>query len=117
MLIIKTKLDKSSIHGIGLFTLEKIEKGQIIAKINEFDFKIRKNSVPPKYVETFEFYSGVKGDYYQTYFDNMRFMNHSTTPNCIDAKNGLCIAIKDIEEGEELTCDYTFFDDTWENID
>ena len=47
----------------------------------------------------------------------MRFMNHSTTPNCIDAKNGLCIAIKDIEEGEELTCDYTFFDDTWENID
>jgi SET domain-containing protein len=117
MLIIKTKLDKSSIHGIGLFTLEKIEKGQVIAELSEFDIKIKKDDVPQKHIEMFEFYFGVEKDCYQTYFDNMRFMNHSDYPNCIDAKNGMCIAIKDIEIGEELTCDYSFFCNLWENID
>ena len=116
MLVIKTKLDKSPIHGIGLFTIEKIEKGQTISQLNEFDIKIKKEDIPPKYIEMFEFYFGVEEEFYQTYFDNMRFMNHSNNPNCIDAKNGMCIAIKDIEIGEELTCDYSFFCELWKNI-
>lgn len=117
MLKIKTKLDNSPIHGIGLFTLEKIKKGDIIGELCQFDVKIKKEDVLPKYINMFEFYFGVMDDYYQTYFDNMRFMNHSNNPNCIDLKNGLCVAVKDIEIGEELTCDYSFFCDLWKDTD
>jgi hypothetical protein len=42
MLVIKTKLDNSQIHGIGLFTLEKVMKGQIIGQLCELDVKIEK---------------------------------------------------------------------------
>jgi SET domain-containing protein len=117
MLVIKTKLDNSQIHGIGLFTLEKVMKGQIIGQLCELDVKIEKKNIPPKYIDMFEFYFSVEGDTYQTYFDNMRFMNHSKNPNCVDLKNGLCVSIKDIEIGEELTCDYSFFCDLWKDVD
>ena len=117
MLKIKTKLDKSPIHGIGLFTLEKVSKGQTIGELCELDIKIKKENLLPKYIDMFEFYFGVEDDSYQTYFDNMRFMNHSKNPNCVDLKNGLCVAIKDIEIGEELTCDYSFFCNLWKDVD
>jgi SET domain-containing protein len=55
----------------------------------------------------------LEGDYYQTYVDNMRFMNHSKTPNCMDTPDGKTIAIRDISIGEELTCDYSLICDMW----
>ena len=41
--------------------------------------------------------------------DNARFMNHSDTPNCDDVDD-LTIALVDIAEGDEITCDYARFD-------
>ena len=40
--------------------------------------------------------------------DNGKFMNHSFDPNC-DDQEGPC-TMRDIAEGEELTCDYRLFD-------
>ena len=84
--------------GMNVFSVdwEKYENINLSIDISE----IKKEDVPPKYINMFEFYFGVKDDYYQIYFDNMRFMNHSNEPNCIDLKNGLCVAIKDIEIDE-----------------
>ena len=36
-------------------------------------------------------------------------MNHSDAPNCDDVDD-LTIAVVDIAEGEEITCDYAKFD-------
>jgi SET domain-containing protein len=37
-------------------------------------------------------------------------MNHSFDPNCDDGSGSYTVAIRDIAEGEELTCDYRLFD-------
>lgn len=41
--------------------------------------------------------------------DNAKFMNHSFEPNC-DDRGFYTVALRDIEVGEELTCDYRAFD-------
>jgi len=115
MLKIKTKIDKSSIHGIGLFSLENKKCGDIIGELNYLDIKVKKDDINLSDVDFFSFYFSLDGEYYQTYFDNMRFMNHSKTPNCIDTKDGLCIAVNDILIGDELTCDYSLICDMWKS--
>lgn len=114
MILIKTFIDKSFIHGIGLFTDEHIKKGQIIAKLNHLDITIAAAKVPPEHKEHFDFYFSLHGGYYQTYIDNMRFMNHAENPNCIDKQDGAMVAIKDIKKGEELTCDYSLICELWQ---
>jgi len=42
--------------------------------------------------------------------DNARFMNHSEEPNCDDWTCPSTLAHRDIQPGEELTCDYRAFD-------
>jgi len=113
MLLIKTFIDKSKIHGIGLFANEFIQKGKIIAKINKLDIKVPLVKVKEDYVELFNFYSSLWGGVYQTYFDDMKFMNHSESNNCLDIENGMTIAIKDINKGDELTCDYRLICELW----
>ena len=113
MLKVKSYIDISSIHGIGLFTLEPILKGQIVGELNQFDLLIHKDDIPSDDMPFFNVYSSLEGDYYQTYVDNMRFMNHSKTPNCMDTPDGKTIAIRDISIGEELTCDYSLICDMW----
>ena len=115
MLLIKTYIEKSVIHGIGLYADEAISKGQVIARLNDFDIKVSVEDVPESAKPLFDFYFSRQGGQYQTYIDNMRFMNHADKPNCIDSKDGTTIAIKDIKKGEELTCDYSFFCDLWQN--
>ena len=113
MLLIKTELKSSKIHGIGLFTISSIKKNTVIAELNSFDIKINLDQIPEEYLEYFNFYYSKVGTYYQTYFDNMKFMNHSDNPNCIDTEDGKCTAIKDIQAGEELTCDYSLICDMY----
>jgi len=106
MLIVKTYLDKSSLHGIGLFAAEDIKKSQLVGKITNLDVKMNKINIASRYLDWMIDVYVDKGDYIQTYMDDMRFMNHSEDPNCLDEEN-YCIAIKDIKIGQELTCDYT----------
>jgi SET domain-containing protein len=37
-------------------------------------------------------------------------MNHSEEPNCDDIGSYITLAARDIQPGEELTCDYRVFD-------
>jgi SET domain-containing protein len=114
MLKVKTFLRDSLIQGIGLFADEDIKKGKIVSELTSLDVKIKKDDILNNDIEFFNHYFSYQGEYYQTYFDNMRFMNHSDNPNCIDAENGTCIAIKDIKKGEELTCDYSIICKLWQ---
>jgi len=42
--------------------------------------------------------------------DHSKHMNHSDRPNVIQGDGYFDIAARDIEPGEELTCDYHTFD-------
>ena len=45
---------------------------------------------------------------YVLFWDNARFVNHSFNSNCLSSAYDFEIAIRDIQEGEELTDDYGY---------
>lgn len=117
MLLVKTKLLPSPIHGIGLFADEDISKGTKMWKwVDGVDVVIKKdllNPMPDIQKEFIKTYAWINenGDYCLC-GDNDRFANHSNTPNCISKfVNGewLDIAGKDIKKDEEITYNYWDF--------
>ncbi len=122
MLLIRTYLAKSRIHGIGVFAREKIPKGTKIWKfIPGLDVKIGKEilgKLPQPAREQIIHYSyinKVTGEYVLP-ADNDRFTNHSENPNTTNigfgADEGETYAARDIEEGEEITTNYKEIDPT-----
>ncbi len=123
MILIKIKLDRSEIHGLGCFAREFVKKGQLVWRFDEnFDVAFKKEYVdklPEATKENFLNYiyiSKTTGDYILC-SDDSRFFNHDDNPNvsCVipeGAKNNelVCFATRDINEGEELTNDYRDFD-------
>src|SRR4051812_5976968 len=88
MLLVKTKLSPSGIHGIGLCSGEFIPKGTVIWKYSpgldrvftEEQLKAM-NELDRHFLETYCF------KYFGKYYlcvDDARFMNHSAHPNCMD---------------------------------
>lgn len=113
MLLIETTVGPSEIHGLGCFAAEFVPEGRVIWKldrrIDQIFYESRLHTFPPSLQTFFQFHGFVS-----TYFwrrcvvlsgDNDRFMNHSDTPNVARHR-----ATRDIEVGEELTCDYWQFD-------
>ncbi len=120
MLLVKTKLDKSGIHGIGLFADEFIPKNTIIWKFNRLiDLRCSEADIeklPDASREQIQKYSYREKHtgLYVLCGDDARFFNHTETPNCIDfysdEDQDITVALRDIFAGEELTCDYALFD-------
>jgi len=122
MLLVKTIIKPSSIHGIGLFADQDILKGTVIWKfspgldleINHLDFE-KLNQYEKDIILFFGFHSKKTGNYHLS-FDNVRFINHSANGNIsIETKiNDIeypLIANIDIKKGDELTQNYFEFDD------
>jgi SET domain-containing protein len=117
MLLVKTFLGTSQVHGLGLFAAEDIKAGTVVSKLDRvFDYIITKSDVDnvlpvvaANYVRKHGFLDhGV----YWISGDNDRFCNHSDTPNIgysFESDEG--VALIDIKAGEELTCDYYSFDE------
>ncbi|MEK7198217.1 MAG: SET domain-containing protein [Patescibacteria group bacterium] len=121
MLLVKTKIGPSKINRTGLFAAQFIPKGAPTWKFQSgFDLKIDKSelsnlSEPAKEQFLKYAYLNPKTNKYILCFDDARFFNHSDNPNCIDTESlddteGIDVAIRDIQEGEELTCNYKEFD-------
>lgn len=115
MLLVKTRIVKSRIHGIGLFAAENIKKGTVIWRFQEgFDFIIGKKGLKrlPKLARSFVlhygYYNKTEGGYVIC-VDDARFFNHSAHPNTSDNKSET-VANKNIKKGEEITCNYCEFD-------
>ena len=118
MFIIKTYIDKSNIHGNGVFAGENIKKGQVVWKFNKvLDKKISVktfNSLEEniKYFVEKNGYLDSKNKFYFISGDNDIYSNHSENPNLIESdniNNNLTkdlIAVRDINIGEELTQNY-----------
>lgn len=87
MLIIKTEIQKSPIHGTGLFAAEDLIKGQIIWVLHKnFDAVVSleewQKLVKPAqdYLQIYMYWSSRKKKYVAC-LDNGRFMNHAEEPN------------------------------------
>lgn len=122
MLLVKTRIGPSSIHGTGLFAAEFIAKGSVIWR---FDARIDRlvdqgdvESLPEIAREYIYRYCGLleNGKYLQT-GDNDRYINHSPQPNTVSLPCiGDMIAARDIQVGEEITEDYRVFDFSKERL-
>lgn len=121
MLLVKTRIDKSPIAGIGLFADEFIPKGTYIWRFKTgFDIRVNEDypdSLPGPAKAFFQTYAyqNPKTKKYVLCSDNSRFFNHSNTPNthCVkdpEDEETADVAARDIEPGEELTVDYREFD-------
>ena len=121
MILVKTKLGKSKIHGIGIFADQLIPKGSVVWKFQYPDLKVDtselvKMDTPAKDQFLNYSYLSEKTNKYILCFDDARFFNHQDAPNCIDTvssdgeEEGLTVAARDIQKGEELTCNYNDFD-------
>jgi uncharacterized protein len=121
MLMVKTRLGMSPIEGMGVFADQFIPKGTTTWKfIPEYDQLLSPetvaNAVEPIRTTLMRYsYLDSRTGLYIFCVDNGRFVNHSDTPNTrghyesIDAF-GRDVATRDIQIGEELTCDYREFD-------
>lgn len=119
MLLVRTSLKQSAIHGIGLFAAEPLKKGTVIWKLqppldqflNDEDLArlsehAREMMFKYSYLDPVLKKRVLCGD-------DARFMNHSDSPNCddlMDEEGGVTVTARDVAVGEELTCDYAKID-------
>lgn len=114
MLLIRTRLQPSKIHGLGVFAAQPVKQGDMVWRFMPgFDQLIH-----PRLIEALD------QDFVETYMqrcettglwlfcvDNARFINHadhpSTTPGLpLSNPGAFDVAARDLDVGDELTQDY-----------
>lgn len=113
MLLVQTYLDKSPIHGLGVFAGEYIRKGAKIWRFVEgFDrcYTPKQFAKLPKPARDYLRLYGyrVDGEILFT-VDHDHYINHSENPNTL-LRGGYTVAARNIPKGVEITNDYREFD-------
>lgn len=122
MLLVKTKVKESSIHGLGLFADQFIHKGTEVWKFTPgFDLKFTGGQILafPEMLQIYFYTYGwrsKKSKLYCLCSDGGKYFNHASDPNCLseyrdEQEEVVTIAIKDIAIGEEMTDNYSSFED------
>ena len=122
MLLVKTKVKESKIHGLGLFADEFIPKATEVWRFTpRFDLKFTREQILafPKTLQVYIYkysWRGKKSKLYCFASDNGKFFNHSENPNVIsqhteNEEEVVTIAAGDIEAGEEITDNYNSFEE------
>lgn len=108
--IVKIKLAPSPIHGVGVFALRDMKKGERVyadITLNAFDLPYKRFSeLRPEVSETLLNYWGniINGSHFLYPVTKMSgYINHSDNPN-FDMTND--VLSKDVKKGEEITEDY-----------
>lgn len=121
MMLVRTEKRKSSIHGLGLFAVESIPAGTPTWRFTPgLDLAIHPalleslNSHNLPWFLTYAYWD-IRTGLYVLCADDARYMNHSDAPTVAgdyerEPVFGVDVAARDIEPGEELTCDYRTFD-------
>jgi SET domain-containing protein len=121
MLVVKTILAPSDIEGLGLFARQHIPKGAIVwTFVPGVDALFDESAIEALPAVTQDIcrryaYLDPNSKKYVLCGDDARFENHSENPNTTGVYPegqpfGIDIATRDIQEGEEITCDYRSFD-------
>lgn len=112
---VSVRLGVSKIHGVGVFAIKKIKKGQLVFEGDDGDLVwVRKGAVSrlsPTVRQLYEDFCVEKEGKYgcPKNFDLLTvawYLNHSTRPNVRSDDEYRFFAIRDINPGEELTADY-----------
>lgn len=120
MLLIRTRVAPSRIHGLGVFVVEAVPAGTPIWRFEPgFDRELAPEVVralpPParEFVEWYGYRRPADGVWILS-GDHACFMNHAHPPNTGTPPDrpgaSWTVALRDLEAGEELTCDYFAFD-------
>lgn len=112
MFLIKTCLDKSPIHGIGVFAVTGIPGGAPVWRFEPlFDKTIREADLA-RFPEHVQEHVRIHAEHfpelgvYRLSSDEDKYMNHSSDPNLRVTEDDFLVATRDIAPGEELTIDY-----------
>ena len=115
MLLIRTRVGPSSIHGNGVFACESVDQGILIWRFEPlFDREISEPdlcNMPPafrEYIDMYAYRASDLGGRLILPCDHAKFLNHSATPNTSEIPFG-SIANRKINVGDEITCDYDAF--------
>lgn len=92
----KTHIQPSSIHGLGLFAQQFIGEGQTIGRLE--GFYVKRDGPHVLWLED---------DRGFLVTNDMKYINHSPQPNAAYYDDLTVVALKDIQPGEEITHDYT----------
>ena len=120
MMLIPTRVQPSPIHGLGLFTVEAVPAGtpiwRFLAGFDRTFSPAEIAALPPlarAHLRWFGFVSK-PGERVVLSGDHACFMNHWATPNTgapPDAAPPVTtVALRNLQAGEEITCDYFAFD-------
>jgi uncharacterized protein len=120
MLLVRTRIAPSRVHGIGLFAAERISRGSVVWEFRRgFDAVLSRSdirnlsSAARVQVENYAYLDLRTGEIILC-GDDARFLNHDDDPNVVDdpADPYRCFARRDLAAGEELLCNYFEFDRT-----
>jgi SET domain-containing protein len=114
MLFIRTEAGASPIAGKGVFAREAVKRGEIVGIaghrgriVTEAEYQAAQEAG-----DTLLIQSAIRwvGDYfvYNETITDEEYVNHATDPNLL-YHCGVWFARRDIEPGDELTCDYKYF--------
>ena len=117
MLIIKTYIAKSPLHGLGLFAAEDIAADVSVWKFTEsFDKTFTREEIEHLPATTQIFlakyaYKSRRTGRYLLDSDNARYFNHTESPNTATRAEGhspedVIYTLRNIKAGEEITMDY-----------
>jgi SET domain-containing protein len=101
--------------GLGLFAKRKFNKGEILWIIDDNDVKIPLTDyyqMEPELRKKLDIYSYMDDNFRVIIpWDNSKYVNHSCAPNSTGLSNfdNLSIALRDIEEGEEIVENYSAY--------
>lgn len=121
MLLVKACVKPSALHGMGVFAVEFVPRGTPIWRFeSEFDraFTPAQFAALPELAQAHlrqHAYPEASSGNWILSGDLTIFMNHASPPNTGALPDAVepvtTVALRDIEAGEELTCDYYAFDD------
>ena len=115
MMMVETELKPSPIHGLGVFLIEPVRRGELIWR---FDGRIDRvytdeelATLPAhvqRYLRTYSTWHE-ETRLYVLCGDNGRYFNHSDAPTTVSSaiSFGEDRAVRDLDAGEELTSNYT----------
>lgn len=120
MLLIPVRVDRSPIHGLGVFTLQPIPAGTPVWRFQPgFDQRFASHLLAQlpepaqQHIHHYAYLDAPSGDWILN-GDLSIFLNHSPNPNTgspnASSPTTLTVALRDIQPGEELTCNYHSFD-------
>lgn len=119
-MLIETYLDKSRIHGLGLFCAKPVQKGAQLWRFApgfDLEYSEEQMSVLPEVTRAWCQQFAYLDYHFQKYIicaDDARFINHSDDANVFSDYSidpyGIDIAVRDLKAGEELTANYGEFE-------